>query len=295
MFSELKESVASQIRANQSVNLFNRNYPETAVLNERFLMDCASLENISAGQQSQLIETAVEQTVSVLYEVNQFLEIEERHKSALRTLYRESLARILGGSGVVSTLRRHQLRLMGLVRSLYPDYMVRRMKECEKIGNAVCDEYSPEFIAAVYGFSIGELPEPILDIGCGSRALLVHALADLGKNAVGMDRNVSGSGGNLLRRSWFDYEFSDNTWNTIIANMSFSNHFRYNLVNRTARVRDYYRMYKKICRSLNIGGNFLYSPAVEEAESVLNKNEFEVSYRKVLGTGLETVTVRRVQ
>ena len=74
------------------------------------------------------------------------------------------------------------------------------------------------------GIETGNLMEPILDVGCGKKGLLVKYLSYQGFSIVGIDR-FSFTESNLFTADWLEYEYGNNHWGTIISNLGFSNHF----------------------------------------------------------------------
>lgn len=144
----------------------------------------------------------------------------------------------------------------------------------------------------ILGLNLGELEEPILDLGCGKDYNLVRYLRDNELSAFGIDR-YEFSKDYLDNISWLDYEFSSRSWGSIIAHMSFSNHFVRENLKKEGLYIEYGRKYMEILNSLKIGGKFYYTPSLEFMEKLLDKKTFELEYRP-LENGYKSVSIKRL-
>lgn len=98
----------------------------------------------------------------------------------------------------------------------------------------------------------------------------------MGKRVFGFDRLLDAPSESLSFGDWLDFDYLPNTWGTIFANMSFSNHYTYQLTQQTDSVERYRTVYCKICRSLLIGGSFYYAPVLPEAELLEGDGCFKI-------------------
>lgn len=171
-------------------------------------------------------------------------------------------------AAVAAIVRAHRERLVALLAS----------KGDAAAATASCAEYSPEFQAAMLRIDLRALPGPVLDVGCGREAALVRALRAEGADAYGMDQYESAEPF-VFRKSWFDFRFAEAAWGTIVAHMSFSNHFRRRLSEGSADIGRYRAKYFEILASLKPGGAFVYCPALPEIEKDVDPRKYEVDRR----------------
>jgi hypothetical protein len=238
-----------------------------------------------------------------LHREHQFLQVDERHEQALAESYRallsdalRSLASDAAWPRVADELRAHLASHEDRVRAL----VALLLAECGSpapgesgAAQPVCEEYSPELQLRVLGARAEELLAPLLDLGCGASAALVHHLRRFARGPVlGLDRSVPRAEG-LLRASWFDVSLPPRTWRTVLAHHSFSLHFQHAHVHSASRARRFAEKYREILHSLVPGGRFLYAPALPFVESVL-PSEFRAAVRPIEGTGFRATSVERL-
>ena len=139
----------------------------------------------------------------------------------------------------------------------------------------ICAEYSPSLQLRVLGLEAARLAEPVLDLGCGSRAALVRELRALGKEAYGLDCAVHGDPC-ALEGDWLDCELGQRRWGTVISHMGFSNHFlRHHLRAGPAAAR-YAQRYMQVLAALRQGGLFAYAPGLPFFEPLLPPERYAV-------------------
>jgi hypothetical protein len=178
----------------------------------------------------------------------------------------------------------HMSRLDELLRSLCPE----PERADDVLGTEpTSDEYSAELQVAVLRLELSDLMEPVLDVGCGTQARLVHDLRARGLDAQGIDLVVS-SDPPLVQADWMTYPYGVSRWGTVIAHMSFSNHFVFQDQCSEEQAEKYALTYMRILRSLKPGGSFCYAPAVPFIERYL-PDEFLVTRHPVAAlSGPET-------
>lgn len=135
--------------------------------------------------------------------------------------------------------------------------------------------------------------EPILDLGCGRRATLVHHLRARNLRAYGIDRNATERSDFLTKSDWLDFNLRRTSWGTIVSNLGFTNHFVYCQKFDRTRVPGYARRYREILDSLIAGGSFVYAPGVEILEDELGKEEFTVDRWPISAQFTATKVTRR--
>ena len=157
-----------------------------------------------------------------------------------------------------------------------------------------CAEYTPEFQQKILKLPNRKLPEPILDIGCGKHHGLINSLKESGYHIVyGIDQYTS-SEPSVICCNWFEYEFEKRTFGTVLAHMSFTNHFRRSIILDDDKRGMYQDKYFEILESLRAGGLFIYTPAVKQVEKELDTTNFKITYhRNTKDENLDTVTIER--
>lgn len=156
-----------------------------------------------------------------------------------------------------------------------------------------CAEYTGEFQNEILRTDLTQLNEPIIDIGCGKNYELIKLLRRNGySKAYGLDQYISNDS-KIICSNWFDYIFQKNTWGTIIAHMSFTNHFRRSLITNDGKKTNYLSKYIEILHSLKKDGVFIYTPSVKEIEDNIDRTEYEiVYYRNMNDCNLDTVYIK---
>jgi hypothetical protein len=130
------------------------------------------------------------------------------------------------------------------------------------------DEYSAELQIAVLRLEPQDLLEPLIDVGCGAQANLVSYLRARGLDAHGIDLGVANVPA-LVQADWMTYPFGVARWGTVVAHMSFTNHFVFQDRCSDEQAEKYAVAYLRILRSLKPGGAFYYAPAVPFMEQHL--------------------------
>lgn len=147
-----------------------------------------------------------------------------------------------------------------------------------------CHEYDAEFQLALWGLDPaslhGELLEPILDLGCGAQASLVHYLREAGLEAYGIDKFAE-EGAWVSRGDWLDEPLQPDHWGTIISHMGFSNHFFHHHLRKDGHPEQYARRFMDILDAIKPGGRFLYAPGLPFFESLLPEDRVEVSIHRI--------------
>lgn len=151
----------------------------------------------------------------------------------------------------------------------------------------VASEYAPEVQLAVLGLRLSTLEAPILDVGCGSRALLVRHLRALGHDATGIDRDA---GEDVTRADWLTFDYGTAKWRRVLSHLAFSLHFLRAHHASEEDARRYAETFVRITRGLVVGGVFAYAPSLPFFEDVLPKDRFLVErFRVHGGETLETL------
>ncbi|QNO36865.1 class I SAM-dependent methyltransferase [Protaetiibacter sp. SSC-01] len=194
---------------------------------------------------------------------NQFLPLDPRTRRRIQDTYDRGFLRAL-------RLHEHATRrdLAGLIedhgnalRSLVTDITGGAPRD------VVSGEYSPATQLAVLGLTMASVRGPVLDIGSGEHALLVHHLRSAGVEAHGIDHLADGA----MQADWLTFDPGRNRWATITAHHSFTLHFRHHHHRADAgdTASAYAEAFMRYLFALEVGGTFAYAPAVPFFEALL--------------------------
>lgn len=139
----------------------------------------------------------------------------------------------------------------------------------------VSHEYSPALQLKVLGLEEKTLLAPVLDVGCGSQAALVHQLRQAGLDATGIDRDVASDV--ALKADWLGFAYGEKRWGTVVSHLGFSLHFLNRHLSGSSEAERYARVYMAVLRSLKVGGVFAYTPALPFIEAHLPPALFKVT------------------
>jgi len=213
---------------------------------------------------------------------NQFLNFSYHHEGLLQDLYGLLLNEIHGlcmdlvsipDESIELIFQNHHEKLkLFLIKSNGNEIFKKYKTNTSKL-EITCEEYSRTF--QEQQLNLSQLLEPVLDIGCGEKAILVHHLREMGIEAYGMDRNVEDDQF-LMNLNWLDYSFQSNTYGTIISHMAFSNHFIHHHLRIDGEFTKYAQKYMEILKALKVNGRFYYSPRLPFIEDLLASSEFQV-------------------
>lgn len=133
--------------------------------------------------------------------------------------------------------------------------------------DVVSAEYSPATQLAVLGLTMASVRGPVLDVGSGEHALLVHHLRSAGLEAHGIDRLADGA----MQADWLTFDPGRNRWATITAHHSFTLHFRHHHHRADAgdTAAAYAEAFMRYLFALEIGGTFACAPGVPFFEALL--------------------------
>jgi len=209
---------------------------------------------------------------------NQYISLSNKTINSINDIYRQLISnlRLLSykncePGALRETVEAHRRRLLAAVHD-------NEYEDADDQLIIPCAEYTAELQNNLLRTDIHPLQEPIIDIGCGISYELIKFLRKKGYSEVyGIDQYVSGDSG-IVCSNWFDYQFQENTWGTITAHMSFSNHVRRSLINRDENREKYIQKYTEILHSLKPHGVFIYTPSLRELETELCKTDYEVRY-----------------
>jgi hypothetical protein len=293
--AEILDSIVNQLGFNQKKNLFHED-PENVFLtlsesnidfiNDRKteLINYLGSANYRRGK-TQLLEKITEQALKVFYDSNQFLSFPDDSVGELKNFYDALLNDIyeylISGSevGLEAIMKKHYNNLRFWISKTNPFVKVVN-KNRPYVVDVVCSEYSPEMQLSALNVNLSGLLEPILDIGCGYNARLVNFLKSQKKEAFGLDRIINEEKDYLINSDWLTFYFMPESWGTVIAHMSFTNHFLHHHLRKDGKYIDYAKKYTQILTSLKKGGSFIYAPSVPFIEEYVEREKFTIEKRE---------------
>lgn len=235
-----------------------------------------------AGVRGEALAFFVDHMTGVVLSKNQFVVIGQDQNDEMAEMYRQflrdfrnvllatsredELSQALGG-----VLAAHQADLAAFVHGLAASNGGLSFVYSEP----VCAEYTPELQLSILHTLPEQMKEPVLDLGCGHEASLVHYLRRRGKAAFGIDR-LARPGAFVARVDWFDYPLGASRWGTVISHMGLSNHFMHHHLRPDGHPERYARRFMEVLRALKPGGSFLYAPGLPFFEDLLPADRYLV-------------------
>jgi hypothetical protein len=204
---------------------------------------------------------------------NQFLAIDRAGEEEIES----AIARVVGELGEAEDLAEAQEALDDGLDGLAS---ILRESLGEARREVVASEYAPDLQLAVLGLKLSDVSSPVLDIGCGSSALLVRHLRALGHDVTGIDRDAPAD---ATRADWLAFDYGNARWRTIVSHLGFSLHFQRAHRVGEAEARTYAETFLRIARGLVVGGTFAYAPSLPFFESVLPPGRFGIARTRVPG------------
>lgn len=286
--------IDDQIAFNSRKNLFHTGSGEHLSFTELtrdLLANKGELEALLHGTDADaVIDYMVNRVLRELFQTNQYIELRSEEVAELRGIYEILLAEILNQPDDAGELaRRHYGRLTAWLARTNPILRAINPPERPAAATAVCAEYSPELQLEILGIDPRTLIEPVMDIGCGRGAGLVTYLRSLGIDAHGLDRLCDRREPHLIEASWFEFEFTEGRWGTLVANLSFSTHFINNHLRDDGLHAEYAATYMKMLRSLKTGGSFHYAPSLNFIEEYLPSNRYSVTRTPIAGNYFRSI------
>jgi hypothetical protein len=278
----IKNSIQQQLNVNKSKNLLFENTPQIMNIDASFLVALEEFVNhgmrdTSEDAYAELVSFTTHEFVRHLYSINPYLRINHVQIETLKRIYGETWQRMKQTKNITATLNEfHYPELSKWLATLYPKKFQKLLKSSSDVGKVTYGEYSAELQVELFGIDTAHVKQPIIDIGCGSRANLVTYLRSLGIEAYGIDRHLEIHEAYLAQWDWLEYPFEPSKWGTIVAHMSFTNHLNYVYRNDISQLEDYLLKMKEILRSLLIGGSFHYAPSLPFIEDELLTEIYEI-------------------
>jgi hypothetical protein len=210
------------------------------------------------------------------YKRNQFFDLDASANTRLRQIHRRLRlsvsVQLRQAESFEAFARSCELSYVAYAERL--SQLFRRLTSSDAL-RVSASEYSPELQIRLLGLNDYAWREPVVDLGCGLDAQLVHYLRKRGISANGVDRR--GGGAFVLARDWFELRFEPRSIGTIVSHLAFSLHFLHQHWQGTNRAYDYARKYMELLHSLTPDGVYCYTPGLPFIEGILDKKRFEVT------------------
>ncbi|UNK20702.1 class I SAM-dependent methyltransferase [Paenibacillus sp. N3/727] len=288
--SNFQDAIEKQLLHNQNKSLFYElptgrlllnPSKETTDLFKQRAKDIANFIQFSCldGTYQQLIKYISDKTIKLFMEVNQYLDFSRQDYRQLQKIYRDLFDQIcfvgnkeeISEREISSLFISHYKNLQIFLLESNGTKIFKKYRENPNLFEIKCAEYSPEFQMKLLNINLKTIKQPILDVGCGPQASLVHFLRENGIEAFGVDRNVNIMN-YLYKMNWTECTFTSNTWGTVISHMAFSNHFTHHHLRTDGEFEIYATKYMEILHSLKIGGSFIYTPSLSFIEELLKQS-----------------------
>lgn len=267
-----------QLSVNALKNLLYKNPSDLMEQDEEFIRFLEkSTRGFSKLPDEKELSEVVNGMLQTLYEVNQYVHVDEQSRTELASIYISTWRAVQTGMDIRTTLNEvHYPRLKDWLAGLYPPEFLEPLGESRKIGHVVCEEYSPQLQLEIFRLDLAGIHEPVLDVGCGKEARLVRHLRNLGIDTYGFDRMAAGNDEFVCRSDWFEYPYHEKRWGTILSNMAFSNHLNYAFQNHMPDFERYLGLFLQILTAIQPGGCILYAPSLPFIERRLDKHLYSI-------------------
>jgi len=290
-----ERAIRRQLNANQSTNILYPSAPELLKIDKSFVesLENAKSESLSSEELTRIIKFAVRQCITRVLKVNQYLQISEGAQRRLAEIYRHTWEEITKSDDIDKALRKsHYPAIQVWLAELYPESLSKPLATQPQIRSLCCAEYSPEIQLQMLNISLKEIRNPVLDIGCGFSAELTKYLKSQGFIVIGFDRFVEEETDFITEDNWLDFQYSAQSWGTVISHMALSNYYRYAVQYDDNMQDSLESVYATILKSLRIGGCFYYTPGVKEIEQQIDRSEFHVERKQIM---LDLTTTRIIR
>jgi hypothetical protein len=296
----IENSIQQQIETNQSKNLLYDHAEQIMEIEPGFRSTLEALLAIPADKAEPLpagmVSFAVRSFLKKLYSVNQYLRINPKKMEELEHIYWLTWQTMLRTGNIQAALReQHYPKLSQWLATLYPNKFLEPIRVLPAVGHVVCEEYSALLQLELFQIDVTQLKQPLIDIGCGSRANLVRYLRSLEIEAYGFDRFLEIQAPYLEQKDWFDMVFEPGQWGSILSNMAFTNHLNHTYHHDRNQFAQYLLKMKDIFASLAIGGSFYYAPGLPFIEDRLDPTQYKVERKRVIQDVFVSVVTRTAE
>src|SRR5690625_5047809 len=286
--SDFQNLIEQQLFHNRNKSLFYE------LTNGRFVLNSSKETSALFKQKSKdianFIETAhlndttqklakyiSDKTIRLFVEVYQYLNFSQKDYLQLQKVYEALLQQVyeicnqkeVSEEEIDQLFRSHYKNLQRFLLDSNGKEIFKKYRESPDVLEIKCAEYTSEFQMRLLGIYLSKVKQPVLDIGCGQQANLVHFLRKNDIVVYGLDRNVQNLNNKIYQVDWLEYTYVPDTWGTVISHMAFSNHFMHHHLRPDGDYEKYATKYMEILKSLKIGGSFIYASGLSFMEEIL--------------------------
>lgn len=288
------ENIDRQIEFNKNKNILLENIDMFRFRDET-VNSVAGIADLAPDAKQLLINHATDKAIEEFCRINQYYSFDADAKDSLKNIYTELFENFRAATISVDSIS--EIHYKNLKRWLIKSnpFAERMYKNADKEINPVaCSEYSSELQINILKINIGQLKQPILDLGCGSKGMLVNRLKKEGLEVLGIDRYKFATQG-FETADWLDYDYGIKRWGTIVSNLGFSNHFNHHNLREDGNYIEYAKTYMNILHSLKTGGKFHYAPDLPFIEKYLDGNQFSVKKYEISDYDFKTSVITRLK
>lgn len=248
----------------------------------------------------KVAEYSTDRIITTIFKLNQYAEVNDKIINKINILYnifieevfnKLSLNQAINLEWINILVIEHQIRLREILGEI--DELKIFPKDKKYLDPIPCSEYSAVFQLEILDIDVEKICEPVLDVGCGSSAKLVHYLRAQGIETYGIDRSIEKKSPYVIETDWFKFKIKPNYWGTIISHLSFTNHFKRNHFKKNGNHIVYARSYMDLLNSLKLGGSFFYTPDLPFIEQFLSSDLYEIYKKNVNNKKLSLMKRKR--
>lgn len=290
-----QENIDHQLAFNEGKNLFYKGILHSLRFSPETLKAIDCFKPISEESEHLLIDYSANRVLEEFCKVNQYYTFDKPARENLRTIYADLFTNLKNRKTPVETIAETHYENLAKWLVATNSFAVKAYASKEnKVEPVACSEYSSELQMEILQLDVPQMMEPVLDIGCGKEGNLVLKLRNCGIEAYGFDR-FAYSNSFLTQSDWFEYEFKNEHWGTIVSNLGFSNHFKHHHLRNDGNFIGYAKKFMDILGSLKIGGSFHYAPDLPFVEQYLDETKYQLTRQSVGNYDFKAVIIKRVK
>jgi hypothetical protein len=273
----LRKNIDQQIESNKGKNLFFSEKSKVLKFTSETIQAIQNYQQSNEESENTLIDYASNKTLLELCRINQYYSFPAEAQQELKELYQKLFALIKSNNAELETVAESHYQNITHWLKKYNSFAEKiYQNQQETVEPIACSEYSPEIQIQLLHLNLQVLQQPILDIGCGTKASLVKYLRNNQLEAYGIDRFETAEPF-MQNADWLNFSYKNQKWGTIISNLGFSNHFKHHHLREDGNFMLYAQKYIEILQSLKTGGSFHYAPDLPFIEQYLDTDTFCIS------------------
>ncbi len=291
--SEIINSITKLIGVNNNGDIFTDLVDEKTSFSWKIIEAVRLVRMVDESAADLSINDCCEQIITVFRKFGHVDTFDQWAVAELRAIYRSLYLSFRLEHAIEKDIVNIHLKKLRAWCVKYSNFIARKCSdEPEQIDLLANSEYAYELQERILHLNFSQGNEPILDIGCGQRAILVNHLAQQGLRVFGFDRLVA-DGAHTKKSDWLEFEYGSQRWNCIISHLGFASHFRHHYFRKDGDYLNYGKSFAHILASLKLGGTFHYLPDLPFLEEYLNPLVFQINKYKVEGFDFSAVVIKK--